>query len=264
MTAPTSRKSSSSKPRIVAAGVPIRPRSDRRRALVERHRVAVDGQLHLGETLLGVLARPVRPAQVELEQVRVRPAGEHVEPALLERLGERVGVRAHLALVVAERLGRRDLKAGRLGRDRVHERAALHAGEDSAVDRLRVLLLAEDEAGARAGERLVRRRGDEVAVRHRARMQPGGDEPGEVGHVAESSAPTSSAISRNSVGLDGARIGRAAADDQARPVHSFASRAPRRSRPRSSRARLRSARSCRAGREKLTLSPCVRWPPCAS
>src|SRR3712207_6856576 len=49
--------------------------------------------------------------------------------------------------------------------DRVQERPALHPGEDRAVDRLRVLLLAEDEARARTGERLVRRRGDEVAVR---------------------------------------------------------------------------------------------------
>ena len=33
------------------------------------------------EPLLGVLARPLGRAQVELEQVRVGPAGEHVEPA---------------------------------------------------------------------------------------------------------------------------------------------------------------------------------------
>ena len=60
MIPPTSRKSSSSKPRIVAAGVPIADaRGDGRRPLVERHGVAVDGQLDLGEPLLGVLARPL-------------------------------------------------------------------------------------------------------------------------------------------------------------------------------------------------------------
>ena len=78
------------------------------------------------------------------------PPGEHVEAAVDELVGERVGVRAHLPLVVAERLGRRDPEAGRLRGDRVHERAALHPGEDGAVERLRVLLAAEDEAGARA------------------------------------------------------------------------------------------------------------------
>ena len=116
-------------------------------------------------------------AQVDLEQVRVGAAGEQVEPALDQRLGERVGVRAHLRLVVAEGLGRGDAEARRLRRDRVLERAALHAREDGAVDGLGELLLAEDEACARAGERLVRRRGDEVAVRHRVRMRPAATRP---------------------------------------------------------------------------------------
>ena len=65
----------------------------------------------------------------------------------------------------------------------MEQRAALHPREDRLVERGRVLLLAEDEAAARAGERLVRRRGDEVAVRHRVRMQTRGDEPGEVRHA---------------------------------------------------------------------------------
>ena len=89
--------------------------------------------------------------------MRVGAAGEDVEPALLERRGERVGVRADLALVLAERVGAGDPEAGRLGGDRVHERATLHPGEDRAVDRLRVLLLAQDEPGARSRQRLVRR-----------------------------------------------------------------------------------------------------------
>ena len=72
--------------------------------------------------------------------MRVGAAGEDVEPSSWSVVGERVGVRAHLALVVAERLGRGDLEARRLRRDRVHQRAALHAREDGAVDGLRVLL----------------------------------------------------------------------------------------------------------------------------
>ena len=92
------------------------------------------------------------------------------------------------ALVLAERLRGRDPEARRLRGDHVAQRAALHAREDRAVERLRVLLPAEDEARARPGERLVRRRGDEVAVRDRVRVQPGRDEPGEVRHVAEEAA----------------------------------------------------------------------------
>ena len=108
MIRPTSRKSSSSKPRIVAAGVPMRtPGGDGRRALVERHGVPVHGQLDLVQPLLGVLAGPVRLAQVELEQMRVGAAREHVEAGGHQLVGERVGVRTHLLLVGAERLGGR-------------------------------------------------------------------------------------------------------------------------------------------------------------
>ena len=107
-------------------------------------------------------------------------------PPSIERRGERVGVRARPA---AGSRGTRPvaaiLKQVAFAAIACIERAALHPGEDRAVERLRVLLAAEDEPGARAGERLVRRRGDEVAVRHRVRMQAGGDEPGEVRHVAE-------------------------------------------------------------------------------
>jgi hypothetical protein len=54
----------------------------------------------------------------------------------------------------------------------VHQRAALDPGEDGAVDGLRVLLVAEDEARPRAGQRLVGRRGDEVRVLDGVRMEP--------------------------------------------------------------------------------------------
>ena len=136
----------------------------------------------------------------------------------MQRLGERVRVRADLPLVVAERLRRGDLEARRLRGDRVLERAALHAREHRPVDRRRVLLAAEDEAGARARERLVRRRRDEVAVLDGVRVQPGGDEPGEVRHVAEQERADLVGDLAELVGLDGARIGGAAADDQLRPT----------------------------------------------
>ena len=137
---------------------------------------------------------------------------------LRERVGERVGVRAHLRLVGAERLRGGDLEAGRLRRDHVQERAALHPGEDRLVERLRVLLLAEDEAGARAGERLVRRRGDEVAVRRRVRVEARRDEAGEVRHVAEEERADLVGDLAEALGLDLARIRRAAAHDQLRAV----------------------------------------------
>ena len=47
------------------------------------------------------------------------------------------------------------------------------------------LLLADDDAAARAAQALVRRGGDEVRHRHRIRVHPACDEPGDVRHVHE-------------------------------------------------------------------------------
>ena len=208
---------------------------DRRRALVERHRVAVDGQLDLVEALLRVLARPLRPPQVELEEVRVRAAREHVQAG---RRSARPRARRRSRAPASGTRGTppsRRCGSTRLRGDHVLERAALHAGEDGAVDRLRVLLAAEDEAGPRPGERLVRGRGDDVAVLDRVRMEPGGDETGEVGHVAHEQ--------RADLVGDLAELGRSrrCADRRSRRRRSASAgapsrgRAPRRSRRRSSR-----------------------------
>ena len=72
----------------------------------------------------------------------------------------------------------------RLGGDDVHQRAALEAGEHCRVDLLAdLLVVGEHHAGARTAQRLVRRGGDDMGMRQRARMQAGGDQPGEMRHV---------------------------------------------------------------------------------
>ncbi len=149
--------------------------------------------------------------------MRVGAAGEDVVAAFEQPGRECIGVGAHLPLVVAERSAHRDLEAGRLRGDRVHQRAALHAREVRPVDLGGVLGAAEHEPGARAGQRLVRRRGDEVAVRHRARVETRGDQAGEVRHVAHQERTHLVGDLAEAVGLDGAGIGRAAAHDQRRP-----------------------------------------------
>ena len=100
----TSRKSASSKPRIVAAGVPSRTpeatiggRSSNGTVL----RFAVS----LHSSSRSCAAKPVHSvcAQVELHEMRVGAAGEDVVAAFEQPGRERVGVGAHLPLVVAER-----------------------------------------------------------------------------------------------------------------------------------------------------------------
>ena len=71
----------------------------------------------------------------------------------------------------------------RLRGDHVHERPALNAGKDRRVDSVGPFLLAEDEAGTRAAQRLVRGAGHELGMRHRIGMELGRDQAGDVGHV---------------------------------------------------------------------------------
>ncbi len=150
--------------------------------------------------------------------MRVRPAGQQVDSTGEQSLREGVGVDADLVLVRAEAFRRRDPEAGCLGGDHVLERTALQPGEHRAVDRLRVLLAAEDEPGAGAGERLVRRGRDDVAVLDRVGVQPGGDEAREVGHVAPEEGADLVGDAAEHRRVDRTRIGGAAADDDLRPV----------------------------------------------
>ena len=70
--------------------------------------------------------------------------------------GEGLRVRDDLAGVGLVLRGRALLERHGLGRDRVHERAALHHREDGLVERRRVLGLAHEHAAARAAQDLVR------------------------------------------------------------------------------------------------------------
>ena len=143
------RKSSSSKPRIVMAGVPTRMPE----ATVGGR--SSNGTVFRLTVILTSAAAPPRPSrplglpEIDLKQMRVRAAGEHVEAAGLNRLRERVRVRPHLALVVLERLARGDLEAGRLRGDRVASGPPCIPGRRRGRP-FGVLLLAEDEPGARA------------------------------------------------------------------------------------------------------------------
>ena len=152
MMRPVSRKSSSSKPRIVIAGVPTRTPE-----VTNGERSSKGTVLRLTVTFTSAsrssASLPVQSelAQVDEQQVRVRAAGDEVEPRLLQRVGERVGVRTDLLLIRAKRVRHRDAEARRLRSDRVHQWAALHSRHDGAVERLRMLLATEHEAAARAG-----------------------------------------------------------------------------------------------------------------
>ena len=84
--------------------------------------------------------------------MRVGAAGEHVEAAPMQAVRERVGVRADLPLVVAERLGAAILKHAAFAAIVCISGPPCMPGEVGAVELLRVLLAAEHES-RRAGLR---------------------------------------------------------------------------------------------------------------
>ena len=140
------------------------------------------------------------------------PAGLRVVGG--QALGEDARAVDGALLAVAELGLGRELERGRLRGDDVHERAALLAGEHVRVELLRQLgVVGEDEARARAADRLVHGRGDDVGVRHGRRVQARRDEPGEVRHVdPEHRADlVGDRAERGEVEL--ARVGRPAGDD---------------------------------------------------
>jgi hypothetical protein len=112
--------------------------------------------------------------------VGVGAARHDAEAFVREARRERAGVADDPLGVVPElrlhRLFQRDGLAG----DVVLDRATLHHREHGLVDRLRVLLGAQDHRSTRPAERLVRGERHDVGVRDRARERPTGHEADEV------------------------------------------------------------------------------------
>ena len=92
-------------------------------------------------------------------------------------------------------------------------------GNTAEFDPLRdIRVVAQDHAAARAAQRLVRRRRDDMRVRQRARMRAAGDQPGEMRHVDHQIGADPVGDRAEPGEIDDARIGAAAGDDQPRPV----------------------------------------------
>ena len=104
--------------------------------------------------------------------------------AAVEQLGRQRPAVRHDLLLAGLELGRERVRQrDGLARDDVHERPALEAREDGAVDRGRQLLGAHHDARPGAAEGLVRRRRHQVGDAHRRGVHAGRDQARDVGHV---------------------------------------------------------------------------------
>ena len=178
--------SSSFMPRVVTAGVPRRM-PPALKGLCVSNGIAflftvMPAWSSTSETSLPVM---ILRLQIDEHEMVVGRARDDAEAVFLHAFAERLGVADDLLLVGLELGPERFAERDRLGRDDVHERAALHAGKHLRVDFLRVLFLAEDEAAARAAQRLVRGGGDEIGIGNRRRMDARRDESRDVRHVDE-------------------------------------------------------------------------------
>ena len=188
--------------------------------------------------MLGLLAGDTQRSHIHQHEVIVGAAGHDPRAEPGQRLGHDRGVRDGAPLVVPECLLGGQLEGDGLARDDLHERTALDAREGGPVDgrgqrsirspvldhweRVRVepgpqRPSREDHPAARAAERLVRRRGHQVGVRERARVDIGGDETGDVGHIDEQDGADVLGDRRHPLEIPEPRIRRRAADDQLRP-----------------------------------------------
>jgi hypothetical protein len=99
-------------------------------------------------------------------------------------------------------------------------RSALYPGENRSVDSFGKLFLAKHNPAARSAQTFVRRRRDEVCVRHRAWMFAARNQTGDVRHVDEEQRADRVSDLPHTLKINEARIGRRAGSDQLR-LHFF-------------------------------------------
>ena len=214
------RISASFMPRVVSAGVPMRM-PDGSSGLRGSNGIMFLLTVMPAASRACSACLPVTPLAVDVHehQVVVGPAGD--ERGTRPRCSSSASTFAlaiTCAAYVLERRLQRLAEGDRLRRDDVHERPALHAGEDGRVDLVGPLLLAEDEAAARPAQRLVRGAGHEVGVRHRVGVELRRDQPGDVGHVDHEQRPDLLADLGELGEVEHPRVGAGPGDDQLRLV----------------------------------------------
>ena len=141
----------------------------------------------------------------------VRTAGHQIIARRLQAVCQSGGVFEHLLLVAVKLRTQSFAESHGLGRDNMHERTALNAGKNLAVQALghifALFLIGQDHAAARAAQGLVRSGGGNVGVGNGRRMQTGGHKSGDMGHIDNELGPHFVGRLAESSEIDDTRIG---------------------------------------------------------
>ncbi len=150
---------------------------------IEGDPVLVYGDAGAIENFLRLFAVNFLRAKIDEHQMIIGAAGDDAVTMFGQAGIKRFGVQDHLPLIFAELRLERFMKANGFRCDHMHERTALHAGENSGIDLLGEFLFAHDDTATRSAQTLVRSSGDKLRVLDRTGMLAAGYEACDVRHV---------------------------------------------------------------------------------
>jgi hypothetical protein len=187
------------------------------RQWIERHAVLVTGDAGMFQALVGILAGKAKRSQIDEGEVGVGAARHQIGAALLEAIGEGLGVGDHRFGIGLEIGLQRFAEGDCLGGDDMHQRAALQAREDRRIDLLGDgLVIGQHHAAARAAQGLMGGGGDNMGMAEGGGMLARRHQTGEVGHVHEQDGADFVSDLPEACEIEVARIGRSTGNDHFR------------------------------------------------
>ena len=183
------------------------PTSLERGTCLEGDGVFVDRDARFVECSLAFLTGYVARPDVHQHQVVVRATTDKSKTVLGQAVGKGRCIGYDLGLILREGWLEGFFEAYRLGRDDMHQRATLDAGEGLGIDCLGMFRAAQDQPTPRATQGFVGGRGNKVSMADWAGMRAGGDQSGDMGYVGQQQRTHSAGNLSHSLEVDHARVG---------------------------------------------------------
>jgi hypothetical protein len=176
--------------------------------------VLVDRHVGSAQHGLGFLAGDALGTQVDQHHMAIGAAADNAKAAGCQCFRHDFGVAGNLLLVSLEFGLQRFLEGHGFCRDHMHQRAALQAGEDGAVDGFFVFGLHQDDAATGAAQALVGGRGHHVGMGYWVGVHAGGNQASVMGHIDHKDGANILSDLGKAFKIDSKRISTGAGDDK--------------------------------------------------